>query len=110
LLLENWSEQTFIKEQHRYCPLLSELNPIEQSWSSVNSKVKRNKFLEKESLIARISIYLNIFFGMMGRGSIEEGSKCDINIHMERKCSSFFVKWVFKVNLVVGDALSKTPA
>ncbi|KAG0738395.1 hypothetical protein G6F57_010293 [Rhizopus arrhizus] len=36
-------------------PYSSELNPIEQFWSVVKSKVKRNKFLEKESLKTRIS-------------------------------------------------------
>ena len=50
-----------------------ELNPIEQSWPNVNSKVKRNKFLEKESLIARINIYLTIFSGTMGEGAYRGG-------------------------------------
>ncbi|GAN11278.1 conserved hypothetical protein [Mucor ambiguus] len=36
-------------------PYSPELNPIEQFWSVVKSKVKRNKFLEKESLMTRIS-------------------------------------------------------
>jgi transposase len=50
-----------------YFPLYSpELNPIEQFWSVVKSKVKRNKFLEKESLMTRIrgacySLYLSDF-------------------------------------------------
>jgi transposase len=39
-----------------YLPSYSpELNPIEQFWSVVKSKVKRNKFLEKETLMTRIS-------------------------------------------------------
>ena len=36
-------------------PYSPELNPIEQFWSVVKSKVKRNKFFEKETLMARIS-------------------------------------------------------
>ncbi|KAG1148777.1 hypothetical protein G6F37_006591 [Rhizopus arrhizus] len=36
-------------------PYSPELNPIEQFWSVVKSKVKRNKFIEKEALMARIS-------------------------------------------------------
>lgn len=43
---------------HRYAylpPYSSELNPIEQFWSVVKSNVKRNKFLEKESSMTRIS-------------------------------------------------------
>ncbi|KAG1054450.1 hypothetical protein G6F43_003544 [Rhizopus delemar] len=39
-----------------YSPSYSpELNPIEQLWSVVKSKVKHNKFLEKETLMTRIS-------------------------------------------------------
>ncbi|KAL1928962.1 hypothetical protein VTP01DRAFT_2021 [Rhizomucor pusillus] len=39
-----------------YLPSYSpELNPIEQLWSVVKSKVKRNKLLEKETLMMRIS-------------------------------------------------------
>lgn len=34
---------------------LPELNPIEQFWSAVKSKVKCNRFLEKETLLTRIS-------------------------------------------------------
>jgi transposase len=36
-------------------PYSPELNPIEKFWSVVKSKVKRNKFLEKETLMTRIS-------------------------------------------------------
>ncbi|KAL1936649.1 hypothetical protein VTP01DRAFT_783 [Rhizomucor pusillus] len=39
-----------------YLPSYSpELNPIEQFWSVVKSKVKRNRFLESETLMTRIS-------------------------------------------------------
>jgi transposase len=39
-----------------YLPSYSpNLNPIEKFWSVVKSKVKRNKFLEKETLMTRIS-------------------------------------------------------
>jgi transposase len=36
-------------------PYSPELNPIEQFWSVVKSKVKRNKLLETETLMTRIS-------------------------------------------------------
>ncbi|CEG79973.1 hypothetical protein RMATCC62417_14375 [Rhizopus microsporus] len=36
-------------------PYSSELSPIEQFWSAVKSKVKRSRFLEKETLMTRIS-------------------------------------------------------
>ncbi|KAG1147971.1 hypothetical protein G6F37_005407 [Rhizopus arrhizus] len=36
-------------------PYSPELNPIEQFWSVVKSKVKRNRFLKKKTLMARIS-------------------------------------------------------
>ncbi|KAL1930820.1 hypothetical protein VTP01DRAFT_10982 [Rhizomucor pusillus] len=39
-----------------YLPSYSpELNPIEQFWSAVKSKVKRNRFLESETLMTRIN-------------------------------------------------------
>ncbi|KAL1925861.1 hypothetical protein VTP01DRAFT_7285 [Rhizomucor pusillus] len=42
--------------RYAYLPPYSpELNPIEQLWSVVKSKVKRNRFLEKETLMTRIS-------------------------------------------------------
>ena len=49
-------------------PYSPELNPIVQFWSVVKTKVKRNKFLEKESLITRVSeacdsLYLSDFKG-----------------------------------------------
>ncbi|KAL1928795.1 hypothetical protein VTP01DRAFT_2581 [Rhizomucor pusillus] len=41
--------------QYTYLPSYSpELNPIEQFWSVVKSKVKRSRFLEKETLTTRI--------------------------------------------------------
>lgn len=58
-------------------PYSPELNPIEQFWSVVKSKiVKRNKFLEKESLMTRISeacdsLYLSDF-----KGFISHSDKC----------------------------------
>ncbi|KAG1135159.1 hypothetical protein G6F37_012923 [Rhizopus arrhizus] len=47
-----------VSRGYRYAylpPYSPELNPIEQVWSVVKSKVKRNKFLEKETLMTRIS-------------------------------------------------------
>jgi hypothetical protein len=49
-----------------YLPLYSQLNTIEQFCSVVKNKVKRNKFLEKESLMTMISetcdsLYLSDF-------------------------------------------------
>ncbi|KAG1285866.1 hypothetical protein G6F62_011781 [Rhizopus arrhizus] len=57
-------------------PYSPELNPIEQFWSLVKSKVKRNKFLEKESLMTRIgeacdSLYLSDF-----KGFVSHSAKC----------------------------------
>ncbi|CEG80911.1 hypothetical protein RMATCC62417_15174 [Rhizopus microsporus] len=52
-----------------YLPTYSPgLNPIEQFWSVIKSKVKRNKLLEKETLMTRISeacdsLYLSNFKG-----------------------------------------------
>jgi hypothetical protein len=48
-----------------------ELNPIEQFWSVVKSKMKRNRFLEKETLMTRISeassdLRLSNFKGIVG--------------------------------------------
>ncbi|CEG82150.1 hypothetical protein RMATCC62417_16266 [Rhizopus microsporus] len=54
-----------------YLPSYSpEFNPIEQFWSVVKRKMKRNKFLEKETLMARIteasnSLELNDFKGIV---------------------------------------------
>ncbi|CEI93947.1 hypothetical protein RMCBS344292_08171 [Rhizopus microsporus] len=51
-------------------PYSPELNPIEQFWSVVKSKAKRNKFLAKESFMTRIgeacdSLYLSDFKGFV---------------------------------------------
>jgi hypothetical protein len=61
-------------------PYSPELNPIEQFWSFVKSKVKRNKFLEKETLMTRISeacdsLYLTDFKGFVSR-SVNCFGKC----------------------------------
>lgn len=42
-------------------PYSPELNPIEQFWSVVKSKVKQNKFVEKESLMTRISVAYDVY-------------------------------------------------
>lgn len=46
-------------------PYSPELNPIEQFWSVVKSKVKRNKFLDKETLMTRITEASNKFKGIV---------------------------------------------
>lgn len=51
-------------------PYFSGLNSIKQSWSVVKSKVKRNRFLEKGSLMTRTSemydsLYLTDFIGFV---------------------------------------------
>jgi transposase len=67
--------------QYVYLPPYSpELNPIEQFWSVVKRKVKRNKFLEKESLMTRISeacdsLYLSDFKGFVSH-SVKCFDKC----------------------------------
>jgi transposase len=54
-----------------YLPSYSpELNPIEQFWSVAKSKVKRHRFLEKETLSTRISdacnsLMLSDFYGFV---------------------------------------------
>lgn len=54
-----------------YLPSYSpELNPIEQFWSVAKSKVKRHRFLEKETLSTRIcdacnSVKLSDFYGFV---------------------------------------------
>ncbi|KAG0942018.1 hypothetical protein G6F32_008199 [Rhizopus arrhizus] len=67
-------------------PYSPELNPIEQFWSVIKSKVKRNKFLEKETLMTKISeacdsLYLSDFKGFVS--------------HSEK----FFGKCLYKENL-----------
>ncbi|KAG1179640.1 hypothetical protein G6F71_000853 [Rhizopus microsporus] len=61
-------------------PYSPELNPIEQFWSVVKSKVKRNKFLERETLMTRISeacdsLYLSDFNGFVSH-SVKCFDKC----------------------------------
>ena len=61
-------------------PYFPELNPIEQFWLVVKSKVKQNKFLEKESLMTRISeecvsLYLSNFKGFVSH-SVKCFDKC----------------------------------
>ncbi|CEJ02638.1 hypothetical protein RMCBS344292_16638 [Rhizopus microsporus] len=58
--MDEMDQYPYMKESRGYrCIYLPsyspELNPIEQFWSVVKSKVKRNKFLEKETLMTRIS-------------------------------------------------------
>lgn len=56
-------------------PYSPELNPIIQFWSVVKSKLERNKFLEKESLMTIIgeacdSLYLSGFKGFVSHSAI----------------------------------------
>ncbi|CEI98319.1 hypothetical protein RMCBS344292_12430 [Rhizopus microsporus] len=55
---------------------LSELNPIEQFWSVVKSKVKRNKFLEKEMLMTWISEASNSLRLSDFEGIVSHSHKC----------------------------------
>ncbi|KAG1011278.1 hypothetical protein G6F25_003350 [Rhizopus arrhizus] len=55
---------------------LPELNPIEQLWSVVKSKVKRNKFLEKETLMTRISEASNSLRLSDFEGIVSHSHKC----------------------------------
>ncbi|KAG1426527.1 hypothetical protein G6F58_001440 [Rhizopus delemar] len=60
-----------------YLPSYSpELNPIEQFWSVVKSKVKRNKFLEKETLMTRISEASNSLRLGDFKGIVSHSHKC----------------------------------
>ncbi|KAG0817207.1 hypothetical protein G6F18_008281 [Rhizopus arrhizus] len=60
-----------------YLPSYSpELNPIEQFWSVVKSKVKRNKFLEKETLMTRISEAANSLKLSNFKGIVRHSHKC----------------------------------
>ncbi|PHZ07649.1 uncharacterized protein RHIMIDRAFT_209027 [Rhizopus microsporus ATCC 52813] len=54
----------------------SELNPIEQFWSVVKSKVKRNGFLEKDTLMTRISEASNTLRLSDFKGFAEHSLKC----------------------------------
>ncbi|CEG64786.1 hypothetical protein RMATCC62417_01702 [Rhizopus microsporus] len=57
-------------------PYSPELNPIEQFWSVVKSKVKHNKFLEKETLMTRISEASNSLKLSDFKGIIRHSHKC----------------------------------
>ncbi|KAG1503159.1 hypothetical protein G6F52_012303 [Rhizopus delemar] len=57
-------------------PYSPELNPIEQFWSVVKSKVKRNKFLEKESLMTRISEACDSLHFSDFKGFVSHSAKC----------------------------------
>ncbi|CAO3667767.1 unnamed protein product [Rhizopus microsporus] len=60
-----------------YLPSYSpELNPIEQFWSVVKSKVKRNKFLDKETLMTRISKASNSLKLSDFKGIVRHSHKC----------------------------------
>ncbi|EIE82500.1 hypothetical protein RO3G_07205 [Rhizopus delemar RA 99-880] len=73
---EGVGQQKYIESRGYRCAYLPsyspELNPIEQFWSVVQIKVKRNKFLEIETLMTRISkasnsLKLSEFKGFVGR-------------------------------------------
>ncbi|KAG1283946.1 hypothetical protein G6F66_010795 [Rhizopus arrhizus] len=57
-------------------PYSPELNPIEQFWSVVKSKVKRNKFLEKETLMTRISEASSSLKLSNFKGIVKHSYKC----------------------------------
>lgn len=57
-------------------PYSPELNPIEQFWSVVKSKAKRNKFLKKETLMTRISEACNSLYLSDFQGSVSHSAKC----------------------------------
>lgn len=60
-----------------YLPSYSpELNPIEQFWSVVKSKVKRNRFLEKDTLMTRISEASNSLRLSDFKGFVGHSRKC----------------------------------
>ncbi|KAG0735052.1 hypothetical protein G6F57_002318 [Rhizopus arrhizus] len=60
-----------------YLPSYSpELNPIEQFWSIVKSKVKRNRFLESETLMTRISEASNSLKLSDFKGFVSHSHKC----------------------------------
>ncbi|KAG1137624.1 hypothetical protein G6F37_011072 [Rhizopus arrhizus] len=70
----------YIESRGYYCVYLPsyspELNPIEQFWSVVKSKVKRNKFLEKETLITWISEASNSLRSSDFKGIVSYSHKC----------------------------------
>jgi transposase len=53
-----------------------ELNPIEQFWSVVTSRLKRNKFLEKKTLMTRMSEASNSLKLGGFKGFIWNSHKC----------------------------------
>lgn len=57
-------------------PYPPELSPIEQFWSVVKSKVKQNKFLEKETLMTRISEACDSLGVSDFQGSVSHSAKC----------------------------------
>ncbi|KAG1578520.1 hypothetical protein G6F48_011862 [Rhizopus delemar] len=57
-------------------PYSPELNPIEQFWSVVKSKVKRNKFLDKETLMTRITEASNSLKLCDFKGIVTHSHKC----------------------------------
>ncbi|KAG1498473.1 hypothetical protein G6F49_005323 [Rhizopus delemar] len=57
-------------------PYSPELNPIEQFWSVVKSKVKHNKFFEKETLMTRISEASNSLKLSDFKGNVGHSHKC----------------------------------
>ncbi|KAG1170467.1 hypothetical protein G6F70_009073 [Rhizopus microsporus] len=57
-------------------PYSPELNPIEQFWSVVKSKVKRNKFLDKEALMTRITEASNSLKLCDFKGIVTHSHKC----------------------------------
>ncbi|KAG1166527.1 hypothetical protein G6F36_012911 [Rhizopus arrhizus] len=60
-----------------YLPSYSpEINPIEQFWSVVKSKVKRNRFLEKETLMTWISEASHILRLSGFKGIVRHSHKC----------------------------------
>ena len=57
-------------------PYSPKLNPIEQFWSVVKSKVKQNKLLEKEMLMARISEACNSLYLSDFEGFVSHSARC----------------------------------
>lgn len=53
-----------------------ELNPLEQFWSVVKSKFKRNRFLEKETLMTRISEATDSLKLKDHKGFVSHSYKC----------------------------------
>lgn len=66
-------------------PYSPEQNPIEQFWSVIKNKAKRNKFLEKESLMTRISRACNSLYFSDFQGFVSHFAKCfDKSLNKER--------------------------